>query len=174
MKKIYSYLLLSAFILTVFNVKSPALSAHARFVKAESSAAFNNPDIFGFFFIKGKAPKEFADIDHLALGGNGEYGAKAKPPFYGHIRLKSKAAKDYVLLKPAMNGKNVSFKTKAAGGVSYEFEGAFTRLDFTEAGKQPFDKDNGDETVLSGNLKKIKAGKTVAESKVDFRWELGD
>jgi hypothetical protein len=136
----------------------------------ESALFVQEADIHGYFSIKGKVPQGFADIEHINLGGNGEYGAKANPPYYGLIRAK----KDYHLLKPTMDGKNFSFKTKAVAGVSYEFEGAFTRLDFTEEDKQPVDIGKYDETVLSGTLKKMKAGKMIAESKVDFSWELGD
>jgi hypothetical protein len=136
----------------------------------EPAAYSQESDIHGFFIIKGKAPKEFSDIDHLNLGGSGEYGAGAKPPYYGQIRLKIRARTDFKLLKPNMNGNNFSFKTKTVGGVSYEFGGTFSRLDFTEVDKQPA----GEEVVLSGTLKKMKAGKMVAQSKVNFRWELGD
>jgi hypothetical protein len=136
----------------------------------QSSAPAQGPDLFGYFFIKGKAPQGFADIDVLNLAGNGEYGAGAKPPFYGQIRLKNRARTDYKLLKPTMDGSNISFKTKAVGGVSYEFEGTFRRLDFTE--NQPVG-DKWDEVILSGTLRKMRAGQTAAQSKVDFRWELG-
>lgn len=132
------------------------------------------PDIHGFFFIKDKVPQGFADIDHLNLGGKGEYGAKANPPYYGNISLKSKTAKAYMLLKPTMDGKNFSFKTEAVAGVSYEFEGVFTRLDFTKEGKQPTEVGDSVETVLSGTLRKKKAGKIIAEGKVTYSWYLGD
>jgi len=134
---------------------------------AGNPAESQPPDIYGYFFIQGKAPVGFADIDHINLGGSGEYGAGAKPPYYGQIRLKNKAQTDYKLLKPTFNGKNFSFKTKSVNGVSYEFNGTFIRLDFIE-------KELQDTPVLSGTLKKIKAGKAIAQGKVNFTWELGD
>jgi hypothetical protein len=176
MRKLSAYVLALTFVVGLSNAVIAAQFNQIRFEKSVTSdstapaASSQGPDIHGYFFIKGKAPKEFADIDHLNLGGSGEYGAGAKPPYYGQIRLKTRGRTDFKLLKPAMNGNKFSFKTKTVGGVSYEFDGTFSRMDFTEVDKQPM----GEEVVLSGTLKKMKAGKMVAESKVDFRWELGD
>jgi len=125
--------------------------------------------VFGYFFIKGRAVKAFTDIDHLNLAGSGEYGAQANPPFYGQIRLKDKNKTDYKLLKPTQNGKNFSFTTETVNGVSYEFNGVLSRTDFSRD-PQP----SAGETVLTGTLKKKSGGKLAAQSKVSFRWELGD
>ena len=136
---------------------------------AGSATAPLAPDVFGYFSIKGKAPRGFADIDHLNLGGSGEYGVAANPPYYGMIRLTNRARTDYKLLKPVINGNSLSFKTKAVGGVSYVFDGILARTDF--GGKsQP----EPDDIVLSGTLKKIKAGKVVAQGKMNFTWQIGD
>lgn len=126
-------------------------------------------DVFGYFFISGKVPKAFADIDHINLGGSGEYGAQANPPFYGQIRLKDRKRTDFKLLKPVLEGRNLSFKTETVRGVSYSFSGVLTTTDFG-SDQQPA----ADEKVLSGTLKKMKAGKVIAESKLEFTWLLGD
>ena len=57
-------------------------------------------DASGTFSIHGDAPKAFANIEVLEIGGNDEYGWKVNPPFYGFIRLNNKAKTDYKLLKP--------------------------------------------------------------------------
>jgi hypothetical protein len=123
-------------------------------------------DASGTFSIHGQAPQAFANIEVLEIGGNDEYGWKANPPFYGFIRLNNAAKTDYKLLKPTIDDKNISFKTRAVGGVSYEFEGVFTQLDFAE-------KDMRNQTVLSGTLKKLAGGKVTAEAKLDFDFTPG-
>jgi hypothetical protein len=175
MKKIYTHLLVAAFVLTVVGSNVFAYYASAYSETGRNSTAsefvqvFEN-DVFGYFMISGKAPKEFADIDHLNLGGSGEYGAGANPPYYGLIRLKGKKKTDFKLLKPTLEGKNLSFKTEAVKGISYDFTGTLTQTDFSTPESQP----QGDEKVLSGTLRKMKAGKMIAESKVAFTWFLGD
>lgn len=131
--------------------------------------AIKDGDIYGFFIIKGTAPVGFRDIDHLNLGGSGEYGAGATPPYYGQIRLNTRAKTDFKLNKPGLNGKQFSFTTRAVRGVSYAFEGTLTRTDF-DAPEQPA----SDEVVLRGKLKKMKAGKVIAQADVEFNWFLGD
>ena len=123
--------------------------------------------VYGYFFFAGKAPAAFKDIDHFDLSIPA-YVEKGKPPDYGRIRLKARNKPDYLLLKPTLEGKNLSFKTKVVGGISYQFSGTLTRTDFDEP------RPASGEIVLRGTLKKIKAGKTIAESKVSFTWELGD
>lgn len=123
-------------------------------------------DASGTFSIHGKPPQAFANIAVLEIGGDDEYGWKAKPPFYGFIRLNNKAQTDFKLMKPTIDGNNISFKTRAVGGVSYEFEGTFSSLDFAEKGM-------AQEGVLSGTLRKMAAGKATAEAKLDFDYTPG-
>jgi len=143
-----------------------ALIALITAVVQPSSAGANVTDASGTFSIHGKAPQAFANIEVLEIGGDDEYGWKANPPFYGFIRLNNAAKTDYKLLKPTIDGKNISFKTRAVGGVSYEFEGSFTQLDFAE-------KDMRNQTVLSGTLKKLVAGKVTAEAELGFDFTPG-
>src|SRR6185436_10876263 len=121
-----------------------------------SATCANVIDASGTFSIHGKAPQAFANIAVLEIGGDDEYGWKANPPFFGFIRLNNAAKTDYKLLKPTIDDKNISFKTRAVGGVSYEFEGTFTQLDYAE-------KDLRNQVVLSGTLKKMVGGKVAAE-----------
>jgi hypothetical protein len=120
----------------------------------------------GTFSINGRAPGGFTDIFVLEIAPNDKYGTKAKPPFYGFIRLKNKKQTDYKLLKPTEKGQDISFKTKSVGGISYEFTGTFNQTDFVE-------KDSRDQIVLTGNLKKMKAGKMIAEAALDFAYTPG-
>jgi hypothetical protein len=122
-------------------------------------------DIFGYYTIE-KPTKEFADISEVHLSGN--YGAKEKPPVYGLIRLKKKSAKDFQVLKPTLNGKNLTFATKTVGGISYQFEGAFTKL-----GDLPTLQPEG-EILLKGKLTKYKAKTKIAEANVSFLYSAGD
>jgi len=172
MKKIYNYFLALAFVLALSSVNAFANFTSSEVGKSFSASEFTynfEEDVFGYFLISGKAPKDFADIDVINLGGSGEYGAGANPPYYGMIRLKNKKKADFKLLKPTLEGKNLSFKTEAVGGISYEFVGVLTRTDFGS----DLQLAQG-EKVLIGTLKKLKGGKTIAESKVGFTWELGD
>lgn len=132
-----------------------------------SSAATSKDDVFGYFFIKGKAPAEFQDVSFINLGGEGEYGAGANPPFYGELAKESKKG-SYKLMKPEISGNNIKFKTEAVKGVSYEFDGTLKRKDLAE--NQP----NPDDVVMTGTLKKIENGAASAESKLDFIWSVGD
>ena len=136
------------------------------FTPANAKAqAKNGKDIFGYFSIAGTVPKEFRDIDTIHLAG--DYGAKEKPPFYGMIRLKTRRAADYPLLKPTGTGKNISFTTKAVRGVSYQFTGAFTRLDVENVDVA------SNAVVLKGKLTKLKNGKEIAQSNVGFTYFPG-
>ncbi len=143
-----------------------AVSSLAIGLVPTAATCANVIDASGTFSVHGKAPQAFANIAVLEIGGDDEYGWKANPPFYGFIRLNNRAKTDYKLLKPTIDGKNISFKTRAVGGVSYEFEGSFTQLDFAE-------KDMSNQVVLSGTLKKLVAGKVAAEEKLDFDYTPG-
>ena len=131
-----------------------------------STTRANLVDASGTFSIHGKPPQAFANIAVLQIDGDDEYGWKAKPPTYGFIRLNNKSQTDYKLMKPTIDGKNISFKTRSVGGVSYEFEGSFMRLDFAE-------KDLRNQVVLSGTLKKMAGGNVAASAKLDFDYTPG-
>ena len=122
-------------------------------------------DIFGYYFIE-KAPKAFADISEIHLAGN--YGAEQKPPFYGLIRLKAKRAKDFQLLKPTLDGKNLTFSTTAVNGISYTFTGTFTKL-----GDFPNERPEG-EILLKGTLTKLKGKAILAKANLSFSYSAGD
>ena len=128
-------------------------------------AQSKKPEIFGYYSIE-KAPRAFVDISEIHLAGN--FGAKQKPPFYGLIRMNSKKAKDFRLLKPTLKGKNLTFSTKSVGGVSYTFSGTFTKL-----GDFPRERPEG-EILLKGTLTKFKGKTKIAEARVSFSYSAGD
>lgn len=130
---------------------------------AQTSAAEN--DFFGYYYIQ-QSPKTFADIDVIHLAGS--YGEQQTPKIYGLIRMKKKSAKDFLLLKPIVNGKNISFSTKAVNGVNYRFAGAFTKLE-----NFPETRPDG-EILLKGTLQKFKGKTKIAEAKLNFSYSGGD
>jgi len=125
----------------------------------------NKVDVFGYYTIE-KPTKDFADISEVHLSGN--YGAQEKPPVYGLIRLKKKSAKDFQILKPTLNGKNLTFITREVGGIYYQFEGAFTKL-----GDFPTLRPEG-EILLKGKLTKYRGKTKIAEANVSFLYSAGD
>ncbi|HEY0321618.1 MAG TPA: hypothetical protein VGC66_11715 [Pyrinomonadaceae bacterium] len=134
------------------------------FVRASVGRA--KVDVFGYYFPQGKLPAAFSEIDHLMLS---TIDINARPaPLNGFIRPKARAGKDYKLVKPTMNGMNLSFTTQAIKGVSYKFVGAFTKL-----GDFPTDRPEG-EVLLKGRLTKMLNGKKVAETNVSFTYTGGD
>ena len=143
-----------------------ALISFFAIVVQPSTTRANLVDASGTFSIHGKPPQAFANIAVLQIDGDDEYGWKASPPTYGFIRLNNRAQTDYKLMKPTIDGKNISFKTRSVGGVSYEFAGSFTSLDFAE-------KDLRNQVVLSGILKKLVGGNVAATAKLDFDYTPG-
>ncbi|HEX8734519.1 MAG TPA: hypothetical protein VF721_04300 [Pyrinomonadaceae bacterium] len=119
-------------------------------------------DIFGYYTIQGKAPVGFTDISEIHLAG--DYGAQQKPPVHGLIRLKNKTAKDFAINKPTLNGKNITFTTKAVGGISYQFTGTFVKFPNNEA---------QEGTVLRGILRKFKGKTKIAEANLKFSYSAG-
>jgi hypothetical protein len=123
-------------------------------------------DVFGYYSPQGKLPAAFAEIDILLLSTIDNQGNPA--PLNGFIRPKRKSAKDYRLVNPKLEDKNLTFKTQAVRGISYSFAGAFTKL-----GNFPVDRPEG-EVLLKGHLIKMRNGKKVAETDVSFTYSGGD
>ena len=119
--------------------------------------------IEGFYTLKGIVSTEFKTIDYLEL----RHGRDEKPS-YGSIKLKGKSGANYYFNQPTLNDKNISLKTKMWKGISYEFTGTFTRLNLMDT-SDPDSK----EVVLAGKLKKISAGKVVAEIDAQFTYYWG-
>ena len=120
-------------------------------------------NIQGFYTPNGNIPTEFKTIDYLELrNGRDEISA------YGVIKLKGRGG-NYYLLKPTLKDKDIRVKTKTFKGISYEFNGTFTRLDMGATEMEPDSK----EIVLTGKLRKLKAGKVIAETDVKYTYYIG-
>jgi hypothetical protein len=141
-------------------------STNASNANTEKSGKSTQGDVTGAYFASGTLPNDFSEIDHLNLATIDE---QAKPaPLNGFIRPKRKAAKDYKLVNPTLSGNNLTFSTIAVDGVSYSFTGAFEKMDDFAANPPPTD-----EVILKGTLTKMKDGKSVAETKVNFTYSAG-
>jgi hypothetical protein len=123
-------------------------------------------DVTGPYFPTNPLPAEFAELDHLLLATIDDNGEPA--PLNGFLRPKKARANDYVLVKPALSGRNLTFTTTAVAGVHYTFNGAFTRLDHFAANAPAYD-----EVVLSGTLTKMRDGNSVATTPVSFAYQAG-
>jgi hypothetical protein len=123
-------------------------------------------DVTGAYFVQGKVPTEFSEIDYLALANIDE---NAKPsPLNGFIRPKRMSAKDYRLLNPKLSGNNLTFETDAVSGLSYGFDGTFLKM-----GNFPVNPPEWDKIVLQGTLRKMRGGNVIAETRVSLTYSAG-
>ena len=123
-------------------------------------------DVTGAYFVEGRLPDEFAEIEHLSLATINDQGDPA--PLNGFIRPKRRSAQDYKLVSSKLSGKTLTFSTTTVGGVSYSFTGAFEKLNNFAENPPP-----SDEVVLRGKLTKTRDGNVVAESDVNFTYSAG-
>jgi hypothetical protein len=143
---------------------TPAAQPAATASPEKSGAKFEG-DPTGAYFATGTLPADFAEIDHLNLATIDE---NAKPaPLNGFIRPKRRSAKDYKLVNPKLDGRNLTFTTEAVDGVSYSFTGAFEKMGDFAADPPPTD-----EVILKGTLTRTKDGKAT-EAKVNFTYSAG-
>lgn len=124
-------------------------------------------DFTGAYFPMTEFTGEFAELDHLLVATIDDNGEPA--PLNGFLRPKKQAAKDYILAQPVLSGRNLDFTTAAVDGVQYTFTGKFQRLGNYQAEHPPYD-----EPTLIGTLTKLRDGKTVATTPVNFVFRAGD
>jgi len=124
----------------------------------------------GFFAPAQGTPAAFKDIHLISVANPGHNNSadRTAPYPYGWIELKGARQPRFPLLKPTLEGKNLSFKTRVVRGVSYEFSGTLPKIEY-----ESLDEINS-APVLTGTLKKLQAGKVIAEGKVPFGWFAGD
>lgn len=153
----------------VSTTAAAATSSEATATAPETAAAPENTegtDVTGSYFPIGKLPAEFAELEHLLLATIDENGNPA--PLNGFLRPKASSAKDYTLVQPALNGRDLTFTTAPVNGVHYTFSGAFQRL-----GNFSANPPEHDAVVLAGTLTKMRGGQSVASTPVNFGYQAG-
>jgi hypothetical protein len=157
------------------NKSSATASPSATATPATQTANSNNAnkagggaqgDVTGAYFATGNLPDDFSEIDFLSLATIDDQGNPA--PLNGFVRPKRRSAKDYQLVNPKLNGRNLTFTTNTVGGVGYSFTGTFEKLDNFPANPPP-----SDEVILRGTLTKTMDGDVVAETKVNLTYSAG-
>jgi hypothetical protein len=148
---------------TATPTSQPAKRADA---SSEKTSAAPQGDVTGAYFAKGSLPGDFSEIEHLSLATIDERGNPS--PLNGFIRPKRRSAKDYKLVNPQLNGKDLTFTTAVVDGVSYSFTGTFEKLQDFSANPPP-----SDEVILKGKLTKLLNGNSVAETNVNFTYSAG-
>ena len=111
-------------------------------------------------------PAEFAELEHLSLATIDDNAEPA--PLNGFLRPKDRDARDYALISPKLEGRNLTFTTAAVDGVHYEFNGAFEVV-----GNFAAEPPSYETAVLTGTLTKHRGGRSVASTPVKFRYEAG-
>jgi hypothetical protein len=148
---------------------APVTTSSAATTTTETVAETPAPadyDVTGAYFPIDPLPADFAELEHLLLATIDENGAPA--PLNGFLRPKSRKADDYKLVNPSLAARRLTFETTSNGGVQYAFDGQFEVL-----GKFAEEPPSYETVVLSGTLRRIRKGETVASTPVRFRYEAG-
>lgn len=162
------------------NSNKPAAASSSPAASPASTAQSNKPidssaekkgkegqgDVTGAYFPAEDLGYQFAEIQYLSLATIDENGNPA--PLNGFIRPKRKSARDYQLVNPKLDGKNLTFTTTTVGGVGYSFKGAFVKLDNFSANPPP-----SDQVILKGELTKTEDGTIVSTTDVSFTYSAG-
>jgi len=120
---------------------------------------------YGVYYVLGKAPKEFADLDCIELGVSG----MVDQPGYITLFARLNENADYTQYEATfaiVGERKVFFATSqdARTGISYRFDGEFLRKDLDAvAGKNV--------AVLRGVLTRSRNGIKTAEKVIDLRVE---
>jgi hypothetical protein len=124
-------------------------------------------DRWGYFYILGSTPKEFADFDSMAIGLTGPMHGDIGSRGFISVEIRSGKTTDVAHANIVYaTEQRLFFATSPAeqSGVEYWFDGAFLRNDFEAvAGKN--------KAVLRGTFTKVKDGKKIAQRTVSFRME---
>jgi hypothetical protein len=123
------------------------------------------PDLTGYYYFVGKAPRGFEDVDWFSLATVETKGREAK--LNGFVRLDRRfrgRLVNFDLVNPTLDDHTLTFSTKVVRGIRYQFRGQFLKLENLQ--------DN--ETVLKGHLTKFRNGRTAAECDASFFYFTGD
>lgn len=125
-------------------------------------------DRWGYYYILGSTPKEFADFDSIAIGLTGPMeGDIGNSRGFISVETSSGETDDVAHANVVFaTERRLFFATSPAkrSGVEYWFDGAFLRNDFEAVVGQ-------NKAVLRGTLTKVKDGKKIAQRTLSFRME---
>jgi hypothetical protein len=139
-------------------------------VEGTQSQSDNNNFSFGEgrFFIDGKAPKGFPEIEYLYLEGGSFQIAPDKrrmitdSPASLTGELQGKGRRTFKLKKAAMESDAITFESQAVRGISFQFSG--TVFNAATSSDEPA------SVGIKGRLSKFMNGKKVAEAQVTFSY----
>ncbi|HEX8844876.1 MAG TPA: hypothetical protein VF791_09550 [Pyrinomonadaceae bacterium] len=170
MREIKRRSILAVIVSLMFTVGAQVRGAgpiHGAIAEAVQTQSDNRTLSFGEgrFFIDGKTPKGFAELEYLYLeGGSFRLGPDKKrmvadSPASLKGELQGKRGRTFKLKKAAMESDVLTFESQAIRGVSFQFRGTVfngaTEYDFVE---------------IKGRLSKLVNGKKVAEAQVTFSY----
>jgi hypothetical protein len=139
-------------------------------IEGTQSQSDNNNFSFGEgrFFIDGKAPKGFPEIEYLYLEGGSFQIAPDKrrmitdSPASLTGELQGKGRRTFKLKKAAMESDAITFESQAVRGISFQFSG--TVFNAATSSDEPA------SVGIKGRLSKFMNGKKVAEAQVTFSY----
>ena len=121
---------------------------------------------YGYYFIQGKAPKGFQNVDTIQywLPSMESSGPDVSERLAG---VNVVGGTRYRFATISVNRRNFSFTTKKVKGVHYTFSGRFLRTDFVN------DELNEERAVARGTLVKYKDDVKIAEASVTLSYFSG-
>lgn len=113
----------------------------------------------GVFYISGDKPRGFQDIEETYIQTKDLDDRKTAVKPNGSIR---EGRQEFAMRNIVYDGKHWSYETVTIGGVSFRFDGDFSKIELDEHGIQ-----NG-ENILRGRLTKFVDGQKMAETDLVF------
>lgn len=139
----------------------------------ENNTAYFDPE--GSYYLLDEAPEGFEDFKQFNIFNkrldvdprDRSYGELVKPAGYVFLSNEKKHSTYTFFKKLDIEDDKIYFEALSVKGISYEFSGEF-------AVKGNFYTLDQDAEVVEGILTKKENGETVAESRVNFGWELNN
>ncbi|MEZ5346674.1 MAG: hypothetical protein R2681_14070 [Pyrinomonadaceae bacterium] len=125
---------------------------------------FSNLDISGYYQFVGNTPAEFKDFTlQIWLGGYYEEVENLDDNLPSGYIFSNRKHFEFEIFQYA--NRTLSFSTYERAGIKYVFSGTYQRMKTS--------KTNENMAVLKGTLSKLRDGKPLKKSKVEFSWFLG-
>jgi hypothetical protein len=149
----------------------PGVAPVRRVIVEGTRRQSNNSDFSfgeGRFFIDGKAPKGFQEIEYLYLEGGSFKLAPDKKRMVADSpasltgELQGKGRRTFKLKKATMENDAITFESQAIRGISFQFSG--TVFNAATSSDEPAG------VGIKGRLSKFMNGKKVAEAQVTFSY----